>query len=437
MRANVKFILRYLGFDLSIMTGLSVFCFLSPKFAASQPRFFLLVQTSVLILAAGRGLRAGAGLPKQYRSLAGQPLLARTIACFIDHPQIDRIIIAIHPDDRSLYEQIASRFASSKLDPPVYGGGSRQDSVRLALNAIATTCEQDDIVLVHDAARPFVTHALVSRVIETVERDGTACPAVRVADSLAHMVAGQCLGETIDRNSVRRLQTPQGFRFGLLEDSHRAAERSGKHEFTDDGSLVRANGTVVTLIEGDENNMKITTTNDMIAAERILSAATEWVVRSASGFDVHAFTEGDHVWLGGIRIEHDRGVKAHSDGDVLLHALTDAILGCLAEGDIGMHFPPSDPRWKGASSDRFLGFAVERCLLRGAIIDHLDATVICEAPRLSLYRDTIVHRIAQIANLHSNQISIKATTSERLGFTGRGEGLAAMATATVRLPKET
>ncbi len=239
--------------------------------------------------------------------------------------------------------------------------------------------------------------------------------------------------ETLDRSRLRAVQTPQAFGFELIVKSHQRAAAAGREDFTDDAALVEWAGHSVTIFTGEAANVKLTTEDDFVRAEALRMAALA-DIRSGNGFDVHAFSDGDHVMLGGIRIPHKRGVTGHSDADVALHALVDAILGALAEGDIGTHFPPSDPQWRGASSDRFLAFACERVRARAGLIAHLDVTIVCEAPRVSPYRDAIRERIAAIAGIPIGRVAVKATTSEKLGFTGRSEGIVAMATATVRLP---
>jgi 2-C-methyl-D-erythritol 4-phosphate cytidylyltransferase/2-C-methyl-D-erythritol 2,4-cyclodiphosphate synthase len=291
------------------------------------------------------------------------------------------------------------------------------------------------IVLVHDAARPFVSAELVDRAV-AAGRLGAAVPGIPVTDTIKITGPRGEVVSTPDRATLRAVQTPQAFPFNLLLDAHRKAEAANLHDFTDDGALAEWAGTTVQVIDGDPSNIKLTHPTDFSEAERRLKGeAMAYVTRLGTGFDVHAFADGDHVWLGGIRVPHDRGVLAHSDGDVILHALTDAILGALADGDIGTHFPPSDPQWRGVSSDRFLVHAVNLVRQRGGIVDHLDTTLLCEKPRLGPHREAMRRRIAEIAGLRLDQVSLKATTTEKLGFTGRGEGIAAQAAATIRLPE--
>ncbi|NIX77473.1 bifunctional 2-C-methyl-D-erythritol 4-phosphate cytidylyltransferase/2-C-methyl-D-erythritol 2,4-cyclodiphosphate synthase [Microvirga terricola] len=395
------------------------------------------MSVAVLIVAAGRGSRAGEGVPKQYRLLDGQPVLARTLQAFLAHPQVDRTIVVIHPNDLDLYQASIDLLPPSLRDailPHALGGETRQDSAREGLEALAETAPE--IVLVHDAARPFVSSALIGRAIAAARRSGAAVPGTTVTDTIK--VVGQ-QGEVLstpERATLRAIQTPQAFRFGDLLEAHRKAAISGLHAFTDDGALAEWAELSVHVFEGDPANIKLTHSADFKEAERRLKDhAMTYLTRLGTGFDVHAFTDGDHVWLGGIKVPHDRGVLAHSDGDVILHALTDAILGALADGDIGTHFPPSDPQWKGAASDRFLAHAVDLVRQRGGVVDHLDATLLCERPRLGPYREAMRQRIAQITGLRLDQVSLKATTTEKLGFTGRGEGIAAQAAATIRVPE--
>jgi 2-C-methyl-D-erythritol 4-phosphate cytidylyltransferase/2-C-methyl-D-erythritol 2,4-cyclodiphosphate synthase len=286
---------------------------------------------------------------------------------------------------------------------------------------------------VHDAARPFASAALVSRAVAAARASGAAVPVIAVADTVKSVDASGAVTGTIDRTNLRMVQTPQAFRFAGLLDAHRRAKAAGREDFTDDAALAEWAGLKVTTFEGEAGNVKLTTNEDFTRAEAA-KLATLSDVRTGFGFDVHQFGDGDHVMLGGVRVPHKQGLSGHSDADVILHALVDAILGALADGDIGVHFPPSDPQWRGASSDRFLAFAVERLRDRGGRIAHLDVTVVCEAPRIGLHRDAIRARIAEIAGIGVERVGVKATTSEKMGFTGRGEGMAAFANATVRLP---
>ena len=291
-------------------------------------------------------------------------------------------------------------------------------------------------ILVHDAARPFVDAGFVDRAIAAGRAYGAAVPGSPVSDTIKVVDSHGRVILTPDRATLRAVQTPQAFRFSALLDAHRRASVEGLHAFTDDGALVEWAGMPVHVFDGHLDNVKLTHQADVQAAEdRLKGRAMALLTRLGTGFDVHAFAAGDHVWLGGVRVPHDFGVEAHSDGDVILHALTDAVLGALADGDIGTHFPPSDPQWRGASSDRFLAHAVALVRRRGGMVDHLDATLLCERPKLGPHREAIRSRIAEIAGVRIEQVSVKATTTERLGFTGRGEGIAAQAAATIRLPE--
>jgi 2-C-methyl-D-erythritol 4-phosphate cytidylyltransferase / 2-C-methyl-D-erythritol 2,4-cyclodiphosphate synthase len=388
---------------------------------------------AAVVVAAGRGLRAGAGAPKQYRLLAGVPVIRHSLALFAGHRQIDLVQPVIHRDDAASFAEAS---AGLNLRAPAYGGATRQGSVRAGLEALEN--EAPRLVLVHDAARPFVSPALVSRAIAAGE-GGAAIPGLALTDTIKAVDAHGLVVGTVDRSHLRAVQTPQAFAYDRLLAAHRRAFLAGRDDFTDDAALAEWAGMTVTLFEGEAGNMKLTTEEDFARAP---PAAAEWAaewtglcdVRTATGYDVHAFAEGDHVWLGGVRIPHPRGLAGHSDADAPLHALVDAILGALADGDIGAHFPPTDPQWRGASSDTFLAFAVERVRRRGGRIAHLDVTIICETPRIGPHRDAMRSRIAAIAGVDVDRVAVKATTNEKLGFIGRGEGIAAMATATVRLP---
>jgi 2-C-methyl-D-erythritol 4-phosphate cytidylyltransferase/2-C-methyl-D-erythritol 2,4-cyclodiphosphate synthase len=315
--------------------------------------------------------------------------------------------------------------------PPAFGGATRQASVRAGLEALAP--QKPDIVLVHDAARPFASAALVARAIDAAQKTGAAVPALPVTDTVKSVDRQGFVEATLDRKKLRTVQTPQAFAFAALLEAHRKAAALGREDFTDDASLAEWAGMKVAVFDGEPGNIKITSADDFARVEAMQFASLS-DVRTGTGIDVHAFGPGDHVVLGGLAIPHDRMLTGHSDADVVLHALTDAILGTLAEGDIGAHFPPSDPQWRGASSDRFLKFAVERVAARGGRIAHLDVTVVCEAPKIGPHRDAMRANIAELAGIALERVAVKATTSEKLGFTGRGEGIAAFATATVRLP---
>jgi 2-C-methyl-D-erythritol 4-phosphate cytidylyltransferase / 2-C-methyl-D-erythritol 2,4-cyclodiphosphate synthase len=383
---------------------------------------------SAVVVAAGRGQRAAGDVPKQYRAIAGEPAIRSTLAALLAHPQIGAVQPVIHPQDDGYYRAAS---AGLRLLPPVSGGATRQASVRAGLQALAVTAPE--IVLIHDAARPFLSNALITRAIAAGKAHGAAVPAIAIADTVKKIDEASMVTETLDRARLRMVQTPQAFVFDLIIDAHRRAAAAGLEEFTDDAALAEWAGHRVGIFEGEASNVKLTTNEDFVRAEALQVAALS-DVRTGNGFDVHAFADGDHVMLAGIRIPHSRGLTGHSDADVALHALVDAILGALADGDIGQHFPPTDPQWRGAASDRFLAFACERVRGRGGMIAHLDVTIVCEAPRVAPYRDAMRARIAAIAGISVARVAVKATTSEKLGFTGRGEGIVAMATATVRLP---
>ena len=406
---------------------------------------------AAVVVAAGRGIRIGGGMPKQYRRVGGQAVLTRTLDALGRHPGIGRIQVVIAADATAFYGECRADLApavSDKLLPPVVGGATRQDSVRAGLEAL-DAAGAPDIVLVHDAARPFVDADLIERAIAAGRDHGAAVPGVTVADTIKLVEDQDGIGrvrQTPARENLRAVQTPQAFAFAGLLNAHRAADAKALHGFTDDGALAEWAGHAVVVFAGDARNRKITQPADLIEADRAFAGSdaataedttmTTYVTRLGTGFDVHAFTDGDHVWLGGVRIPADRGVLAHSDGDVALHALTDALLGAIADGDIGTHFPPSDEQWRGASSDRFLAHACKLVRARGGRIDHLDITVLAEAPRIGAHRETIRARIAEICAVPLTAVSIKATTTEKLGFVGRAEGLAAQAAATIRLPEE-
>jgi 2-C-methyl-D-erythritol 4-phosphate cytidylyltransferase/2-C-methyl-D-erythritol 2,4-cyclodiphosphate synthase len=385
-------------------------------------------KVAAVVVAAGRGLRAGGDLPKQYRQILGEPVIRPSLATLARHGAISAVQPVIHPDDAALYRPATEGLA---LLPAVHGGASRQASVCAGLEALEPLAPA--LVLVHDAARPFASETLITRAIAAAQTSGAAVPVIPVADTVKTVDATGVVTGTIDRAHLRLVQTPQAFGFTALLAAHRKARAAGRDDFTDDAALAEWAGLAVTTFEGEAGNVKLTTNDDFSRAEaRKLATLSD--VRTGFGFDVHQFGAGDHVTLGGVRIAHGQGLSGHSDADVVLHALVDAILGALSDGDIGVHFPPTDPQWRGASSDRFLAFAVERLRARGGRIAHLDVTVVCETPRIGPHRDAIRARIAEIAGVPVERIGVKATTSEKMGFTGRGEGMAAFANATVRLP---
>ncbi len=383
---------------------------------------------AALVVAAGRGHRFGAELPKQFLTLAGKPVLRHALEAFAAHPAIAAVQAVIHPDDRDLYEDAA---AGLDLRLPANGGTTRQDSVRLGLEALAEMSPKR--VLIHDAARPFVSGEIIDRVLAGLDGHPGIIPAVPVADTLKRVEDGTISG-TVDRAGLWRAQTPQGFRYADIMAAH--ADLAGR-ELTDDAALLEAAGLTVGIVEGAERNFKITSKDDMERAEGLLAGGRR-ETRCGTGFDVHRFGPpvpgGLTIQLCGVAVPHDRALLGHSDADVGLHAITDAILGALGQGDIGSHFPPSEPQWKGADSAVFLRAAGEIATARGGRIVHLDVTLICEAPKVGPRREAMVARIAEILELDPGRVSVKATTSEGLGFTGRREGIAAQATASLDLP---
>lgn len=385
-------------------------------------------RTAAILVAAGRGLRAGAGGPKQYRSIGGRTVIHRALAAFSDHPDVDIVQPVVNPDDTEVFN---AAVAGLRHAAPVSGGATRQASVLAGLEALAP--HKPEIVLIHDAARPFVSSGVISRAIDAANRTGAAIPVIPVNDTIKQVGESGDIAATPERAKLRIAQTPQTFKFEIILEAHRRAAREGLTAFTDDAAIAEWAGLTVATFEGDVANMKLTTPEDFVREEARLAAALG-DIRTGTGYDVHAFGAGDHVWLCGLRVPHSKGFLAHSDGDVGLHALVDAILGALADGDIGSHFPPSDMKWKGASSDQFLKYAIERVTARGGRIANLEVTMICERPKIGPLRDQMRARIAEISGVDISRVAVKATTSERLGFTGREEGIAATASATIRLP---
>ena len=385
-------------------------------------------RTAVVLVAAGRGLRAGAGGPKQYRTIGGVPVIYRAMEAFSRHPDVFAVQPVVNPDDGAMF---TAAVAGLKHEAPTHGGATRQASVLAGLEALAR--HKPDIVLIHDAARPFVSDGVISRAIEAANRTGAAIPAVAVTDTIKVTGESGDVEDTPDRSRLRIAQTPQSFRYDIILEAHRRAARDGRSDFTDDAAIAEWAGLTVATFEGDVANMKLTTPEDFVREEARL-ASLLGDIRTGTGYDVHAFGDGDHLMICGVRVPHTKGFLAHSDGDVGLHALVDAILGALADGDIGSHFPPSDAKWKGASSDQFLKYAIERVTARGGRVANLEVTMICERPKIGPLRDTMRARIAEISGVDISRVAVKATTSERLGFTGREEGIAATASATIRLP---
>jgi 2-C-methyl-D-erythritol 4-phosphate cytidylyltransferase/2-C-methyl-D-erythritol 2,4-cyclodiphosphate synthase len=383
-----------------------------------MPRF------AVLIVAAGKGERAGTGLPKQYEPLAGQPMLRRTVQAFaaLSSGQKCPIQVVIGQGQEDLATE-----ALKGLDiaAPVPGGSTRQESVRLGLEALAK--DAPDFVLIHDAARPLISNKVIGAVVKALEAgaDG-ALPMVAAADTLRRRDA-QGRWTLVSRENLYRAQTPQGFVYAKIVAAHRA---HASEDVTDDVALAELAGLKVDMVEGEEKNIKVTRKEDFALAESLMGIGD---VRTASGYDVHKFIDGDHIWLCGLKIPHTHGLEGHSDADVGLHAITDAILGCVGEGDIGQHFPPTDERWRGAASWKFLAHAASLVTAKGGVISHVDVTIICERPKVGPHRDAMKAKIAEILKLDPSRVSVKATTTEGLGFTGRREGIAAQAIATVKL----
>lgn len=389
------------------------------------------LNTIAIIVAAGRGARAGAGGPKQYRNLGGRAVIARTAEAFLNHPDIDGVRVIIHRDDRAEYDAaMGPLLKHRKLLEPVTGGAERQDSVRLGLESVADY--RPHRILIHDAARPFIDANTIARVVNALDKADGAIAALPVHDTIKREGEGKRIAATVPREALWRAQTPQGFHFDKILAAHREAE--GK-ALTDDAAVAEEAGLNVALVPGSPDNMKLTQAEDFGMAETLLGRkARQMEYRTGHGFDVHAFEEGDAVIICGVEIPHTHKLKGHSDADVGMHALTDAILGAIGEGDIGDHFPPSDPKWKGAPSHVFLEKARDLVARQKGKITHCDVTLICEAPKIGPHRNRMRASLAVILNIDERRVSVKATTTEELGFTGRREGIAAMATATVGLP---
>ncbi len=368
-------------------------------------------------------------MPKQYRRISGKAVLTHTLHAFSSHEAIDAVRVVIHPDDQALYDGAA---AGHDLLPPVHGGATRQDSVRLGLESLSEL--EPDYVLIHDAARPFISANTISDVIGALTEYQGAIPALAVTDTIKRADDG-IISQTVDRSALWRAQTPQGFHFGPILAAHQEAKG---RELTDDAAVAEAAGLQVKIVLGSDRNIKITSTEDFARAETLVQANQESAMMSSKtglGYDVHRFEPGDAVTLCGIDVPHTAKLAGHSDADVALHAITDAVLGALGDGDIGDHFPPSDPQWKGAPSHKFLEFAAERVRQREGEITHVDVTIICERPKVGPHRDAMRRRLSEILSIPVADISVKATTTEKLGFTGREEGIAAQAVATISVPR--
>ena len=381
------------------------------------------LKTIALIVAAGQGNRVGGEVPKQYRVIAGKTVLAHAHEALASHDAIDGVVVVVAAGQQDLAQALLGEDVQV-----VVGADSRRGSVHAGLEAIAAAGGAD-IVLIHDAARPFLPPVVVDRLLDALmDKDG-AIPILPVADTLVRGADG-FMENTVDRAQLHRVQTPQAFRFPAILAAHRTWDTA--HDATDDAQILRACGHDVILVQGDERLNKLTYEQDFSRVQALLAPA--FVTRVGMGYDVHRLAAGEPLWLGGVLVPHDRGLAGHSDADVALHAIVDAVLGALADGDIGSHFPPSDPQWRGASSDRFLAHAGDRVKAHQGRIDHIDLTIICEAPKIGPHREAMRARIAEILEVSIGQVSVKATTTERLGFAGRREGIAAQAVATLSLP---
>jgi 2-C-methyl-D-erythritol 4-phosphate cytidylyltransferase/2-C-methyl-D-erythritol 2,4-cyclodiphosphate synthase len=393
-----------------------------------------MVSTAAVIVAAGRGTRAenGGGMPKQYLLLGHAPVLAYSLRTLTGHPRVDTTVVVYNPEDAEFYQTAAAPFAA-RLRPPVPGGATRQASVLAGLEALGPA--SPDRVLIHDAARPFLTAELIGDLVAALDTNAGAIAAEPVSDTLKQAAADGTISRTVDRAGLWRAQTPQAFRYDVILEAHRRAAAEGRCDFTDDAGLAEWAGLPVKLVASSARNMKLTTAEDVELAERLLAPATALMEpRNGTGFDVHRFAAGDHVWLCGVQIAHTHRLEGHSDADVGLHALTDAILVAIGDGDIGQHFPPSDPQWRGAASRIFLADAATRVRKRGGRIVNVDVTLLCEAPKVGPHREAMREAIGGILGIGAERVGIKATTMEGLGSIGRGEGIAAMASATVLLP---
>jgi 2-C-methyl-D-erythritol 4-phosphate cytidylyltransferase/2-C-methyl-D-erythritol 2,4-cyclodiphosphate synthase len=378
----------------------------------------------VMIVAAGNGSRLGGDMPKQYRSLSGISVLKHTINRFLSMPGLQSLVVVISPDHRDLYNDAVK---SLNLPQPVMGGSERIHSVANGLKHFAQL-KDNDILLIHDAARPFIDPQTILKTVQAVHDAGAACVATRVSDTLKRDD-----GAYVERDGLWALQTPQGFHFSVIKNAH--ARAKPENRYSDDTKLVVESGHAVTMVEGGRGNFKITTPEDWALAEQLMGSGME--TRTGTGFDVHAFDpqKKGNIRLCGIDIAHDHGLEGHSDADLGLHALTDALLGAVAEGDIGRHFPSSDPQWRNMDSAVFLKHAVDIVAKKGGRIVSLDLTLICEAPKVGPHVDAMRANVATICGIDMHRVSIKGTTAQKLGFTGRREGIAAQAVATVEVPR--
>lgn len=383
------------------------------------------MKSAGIVVAAGRGARVGGAIPKQYRLLAGKPLFLHSVERLMSSGLIEECIVVVPIGDEARVTELLSSIDNCR---PVPGGADRQSSVLAGLEALVSSAP--DFVFIHDAARPCLSSELISRLEDALTVGGGAMPGLQVTDTLRRVDEKIC-GDTISREGIWRVQTPQSFCYKSILSAHRAAAPG----HTDDVSIATSAGMPVSAVPGDPDNIKVTEPEDFQRIEAIMTGKSTSETRTGQGFDVHRFGPGDHVWLCGVKIDHGQGLIGHSDADVGLHALTDALLGAVGDGDIGQHFPPTDPQWRGASSDRFLAHAGSLIKAKGASIMNVDVTLIAEAPKVGPHRQTMVSRVAEILSLDSSRVSVKATTTERLGFTGRGEGIAAQAIATIRLDR--
>jgi len=380
-------------------------------------------KTVALLVAAGQGTRAGGDMPKQFRPVAGKAVLAHAVDALLDHADIEVLLLVIGAGQK---DAVKALLGGRRVAALVEGADSRRGSVRAGLEAIAARGGAER-VLIHDAARPFLPAEVIDRLLAALDRAPGAIPALPVADTLIRAKT-HLAGEIVERVDLFRVQTPQAFRFDAILAAHRGWDNG--REATDDAQMLREAGGDVMMVAGDERLEKLTYPQDFARAERQFARST----RVGMGYDVHRLVEGEKLWLGGVRIAHDRGLSGHSDADVALHAIVDALLGALSEGDIGSHFPPSDPQWRGAASSRFMEYARDRVTARKACIEHVDLTIICEAPKIGPHREAMRASIAAMLQIPADQVSVKATTTERLGFAGRREGIAAQAVATLSLP---
>ena len=382
-------------------------------------------KVAALILAAGQGSRAGTDIPKQFRQIGGKAVLAHSVEAFARHPAVGAVYLVIGSGQQ---ETVRTMIGDGQVTAIIQGADSRRGSVRAGLEAIAATGGADR-VLIHDAARPFLSPSMIDQLLAALEQAPGAFPALPVADTLVKST-GNIAGDIVDRSGLYRVQTPQAFHFESIIRAHRAWDSS--REATDDAQMLREAGHDILMVPGDERLEKLTYPQDFARAEAQLASCR--TTRVGMGYDVHRLAADEELWLCGVQVPHDRGLAGHSDADVAIHAIVDAVLGALSEGDIGSHFPPSDPQWRGAASSRFLEYAANRVTERGGRMEHIDVTIICEAPKIGPHRDAMRHRISEILAISLERVSVKATTTERLGFAGRREGIAAQAVATISLP---